>query len=341
MSKTKSTTAQGRENRAAVSAFVVLAVSFFSVLQLCAADEAEGDFELEIYLPRQVTIKGDTPSLGQISIIKGRRPLAAKAGEVALGRFAVLGQELVIDRPTILGRLASNGIDASKVTLTGAEKVTIKQNLRTIKGSEFVREALSFLERSLPSGLICQTRPIRMPRDLTISRATGSIELSSSLIPCAGKRQVKVKVAVLVDGKVAGTREAAFRLKYHCRRAVTKVDIPAGAVITTENTRIEKLLSDSPEPAGWTEPYGLVARRRLIAKTTLRPGLLGTRKSPVVVQRSQAVMIRVERPGLLVTAVGRAMKQGRSGEYIKVRNIDSQRIIVVRVNEDGTVEPVF
>jgi len=62
---------------------------------------------------------------------------------------------------------------------------------------------------------------------------------------------------------------------------------------------------------------------------------------PVIVKRNRTVVIRIERPGLLITAIGKAMQDGRAGDYIKVKNVDSQRIIFARVNADGTVEPVF
>jgi flagella basal body P-ring formation protein FlgA len=68
---------------------------------------------------------------------------------------------------------------------------------------------------------------------------------------------------------------------------------------------------------------------------------MGHLKPDVIVKRNQNVVIRMERPGLSVTAVGKAMQKGSVGEYIKVRNVDSQRLILARVNEDGTVEPVF
>jgi flagella basal body P-ring formation protein FlgA len=35
------------------------------------------------------------------------------------------------------------------------------------------------------------------------------------------------------------------------------------------------------------------------------------------------------------------MQDGRAGDYIKIRNVDSQRIIIASVNENGTVEPVY
>jgi flagella basal body P-ring formation protein FlgA len=43
----------------------------------------------------------------------------------------------------------------------------------------------------------------------------------------------------------------------------------------------------------------------------------------------------------MITAVGKTMQDGRAGDYIKVRNADSQRIILARISEDGSVEPVL
>jgi flagella basal body P-ring formation protein FlgA len=42
-----------------------------------------------------------------------------------------------------------------------------------------------------------------------------------------------------------------------------------------------------------------------------------------------------------VTAVGVALQEARAGEYVKVRNADSSRIILCKVNVDGTVEPML
>jgi flagella basal body P-ring formation protein FlgA len=147
---------------------------------------------------------------------------------------------------------------------------------------------------------------------------------------------------VLSDGKKIGVCEVIFGLKYNFRQAVTKVDIPAGAVISPENVKIEKTTSNYPESSNnWRLPYGLIAKRRVPAKTVLRPNMLGPVKSPIIAKRNQKVVIRIDGPGFLITALGKAMQDGRAGEYIKVRNADSQRIILVKVKEDGSVEPVF
>jgi len=88
-------------------------------------------------------------------------------------------------------------------------------------------------------------------------------------------------------------------------------------------------------------PYGLIARRRLPANSVIKPSMVGPVKPQILLKRNQNVTIKVERPGLLITAIGKTMQDGRVGENIKVRNVNSQRIFLAKVNADGSVQPVF
>ncbi|MHC4720211.1 MAG: flagellar basal body P-ring formation chaperone FlgA [Planctomycetota bacterium] len=328
----------------AVSVILVTClVTVFGFHETSANSEApsqEEDSALQVHLPREVTIEEETAKLGQVSIMRGEESLVAKAREIALGQISMAGQEIIIDRQMVLSRLACSGIPSSEVMLTGAEKVRIKQQQQIISSDRFVEQASLFLKGRLPADRVCQPDPIRTPKDLVVPETSEKVELVARLV--AGTRnQAKVQISVFADSEEVETREVAFRLKYNCRRATALVDIPAGGLISPENVKIEEHLSDNPEPSNWRPPYGLVARRGIAANTVLRPSMMGHLKPDVIVKRNQNVVIRMERPGLSVTAVGKAMQKGSVGEYIKVRNVDSQRLILARVNEDGTVEPVF
>jgi len=326
---------------------IVLIGCLFTSAQFChalangkLADTAE-HFALHIYLPREITIDDDTIDLGQVSIIRGEGPLVDKASEIALGRMFVPGQRIVIDRPMILSRLACNGIPVSKVRLTGAEKITVKQQKQIISGGKFVALANSFLKKNPLDRSLCQLKPMRIPKDLVLADANANIELSAHVVKGGARGCTKVQIGVLADGEEIGVRQVPFRLKYKSRKVMSLVDIPAGMSISPENVKIEENLSNYPEPANWNPPYGLVAKRRIPANAVIYPYMVASENPVVVVKRNQTVVIRIERPGLLITAMGRAMQDGRSGEYIKVKNIDSQRTVFARVNDDGTVEPVF
>ncbi len=342
MSGKNSTKAQGyKSTRIFVTCVVMTSALFCRASANNKTNELQTDSCLKIYLPREVTIKDSNLKLGQVSIIRGSKPLVAKASEIALGRISVPGQKIIIDRPMVLSRLACNGIPASKVTLTGSEKITVKQQNQTISSNEFVSLANSFLEKN-PTGNSARKRNlIRKPKNFAVSAGSKDISLSPRLVQTGARNQARIEIAVLSGSNKIGVRQVTFALIYGRQRAVTKVDIPAGSVISPENIKIEKIQSNNPEPSNWKPPYGLITKRPLPVNTVLHPNMLGSLKSPIIVKRNQNVVIRIERPGFLITAAGITIQDGRAGEYIKVRNMDSQRIILARIAEDGSAEPVL
>jgi len=342
MNGRKSTKSQGYKNTRIFAACVVMTFALF-----CPASannktsDSQKDSYLKIYLPREVTVKDSNLSLGQVSIIQGGESLVAKAGKIALGRISVPGQKIIIDRPMVLSRLACNGIPTSKVTFTGSENITVKQQNQTISSSEFVSLANSFLENNPPGDSVCRWNPIRTPKDFVISATNSDISFSPRLVQTGVRNQARIEITVLSGSSKIGVRQVTFALIYDHQQAVTKIDIPTGGVISPENIRIETTASNDPEPSNWKPPYGLIAKRRLPANTTLRQNMLGPLKSSIIVKRNQNVVIRIEKSGFLITAAGKTMQDGRAGEYIKVRNMDSQRIILARISEDGSAEPVL
>ena len=342
MNQRKSTRAYECGKAALLAACLVLTCTLFcQAYAQNKVDSLEKDFDLKIYLPREVTVKDSSLSLGQVSIIRGDASLGVKAGKIELGRISVPGQKIVLDRSTLLSRLACNGIPISRVKLTGAEKITVKQLYKTVSGDQFVSLASSFLKGNSSGGSACRWDPIHIPKDFAVPGPAKDITFSPRLARSTVKNQAKVEIALLSGGKNICAREVAFTLRYGCRRAVAKADIAAGQIISQENVKIEEELSNYPEPAGWKSPFGLVARCRLPANAAIRPQMVGPVKAPIIVKRNQNVVIRIESPGFLITAAGTAMQDGKAGEHVKVRNADSQRVIIAKINSDGSVEPVL
>ncbi len=313
-----------------------------------------GAADVEIELLNEATIDSDIIRVGDIGLVRGEESLIDTACDVTLSRILLPGQEVTIDRPTILSRLASNGIPASSVTITGADQVTVKQRSRVISGEEFIEKALEFL-RGNPAGSQRHVlQPVGAPFDLMVAGPAEDIKLAAFPTEGSGRNRARVLVKAFSGDTEIGRRIVSFRLMYKCRRAVAITDIAAGRVINAQNVSIETTMGQNHERSDWSglageqtagqvtnPPYGFVARRWISAGSALRPGMVQLPEAPVIVERNQMVTISVERPGLVVTALGKAMEDGRVGEYIKVQNVDSRRKILVRVKEDGTVEPIF
>ncbi len=296
---------------------------------------------LRIHLLREVAVDNAVPRLGQVSIIRGSEPTAARAGNIVLGRISAPGQKIVVDRLVLLGRLASNGISASEVKLTGAQQTAISRKHRTVEGAQLVDFARSYLLKNSAAGSACRLDVLKTPQDMVLDRTGDRVELAPRLIKSSTPNQARVAIAVFAGGKEVGTREVSFRLKYKSRRAVALVAIPAGGVIGPNNVRMEEVMASYPESPDRVVTYGMVARRAIAANTVLRRTLVGPVEPPLALKRNQNVLIRIETFGLIVTAAGKTLQEGRTGECIRVRNVDSQRIIMAKINNDGTVEPVY
>jgi len=68
---------------------------------------------------------------------------------------------------------------------------------------------------------------------------------------------------------------------------------------------------------------GKVSKRSLKAGAAISPSMINL---PIIVQRGQAVTLRVERPGFAVDMKGFALKKGRKGDKIKVKNGSSNKV---------------
>ncbi|MEJ2705458.1 MAG: flagellar basal body P-ring formation chaperone FlgA [Sedimentisphaerales bacterium] len=305
------------------------------------ASDAAKDSNLRIYLPRKVAVKDADLLLGKVSVIRGRESLVIKANNIAIGRVSTTSQTVIIDRPTVLSRLASSGIPSAKVVFTGADQTKVTRKQQVVTGREFVAQANSFLKSNPPDTSVCQWIVIRRPQDLVIPETVEEVRFAPRLIRSNMINHMKVEMTVLSGDKKIGARDVVFTVKYNCRQAVTTKDVAKGAVLNRENVKIETKPSNYPEPANWKLPYGLLAKRPLPANTVLQPYMTGSSESPLVVKRNQRVVIRIEQPGFMITAVGIVLQDGKAGDHVRVRNVDSQRIILARVNDDASVEPVL
>lgn len=319
---------------------VIWIVGFLAAGQLSGSPKPLDECLLRVYLPRQAVVKDDVIRLGQVTIVRGDAAMAEKAHEIALGRLAFPGQQIHLDRPTILARLACSGLDASDVTLCGAQTLVVSRQEQVITSEQLVKAAQDYLVANPPWPYECSWRLVRSPGDVAVAGIAEDLQMVACLKPSPSARTVKVEVGIEARRQQVAKSQVEFAAQYKVPQAVAVVDIPAGAVISEQNTKLETTVSDEP-PKGWRPPYGLVAKRLLRANSVIRPELTRPVELPVLVERNKTVLIKVELPGLRVSAIGQALQDGRVGEYIKVRNIDSQRIIAARVNEDGTVVPVF
>lgn len=122
---------------------------------------------------------------------------------------------------------------------------------------------------------------------------------------------------------------------------VAKQGLERGHVISPADVAIKKLNISNTRGNYITNPdevMGLTVKRRV---RDLQPIALNQLDSPVLVERGQRVMMIAEQGGVQAQSVGEAMKKGRKGEMIKVKNESSERVVSAIVADSGVVRMVY
>jgi flagella basal body P-ring formation protein FlgA len=314
----------------------VLAIAVLLSLAGCSvAAEAPS---LRLYVPQSVEVEGADLTLGAIGVLSGDEQLVRAASPVPMGRAPWRKERITIDRNTILSRLASSGIVTGEVQITGADKVTIRRKETVFSPPMILAAAQEALQAKRPLQGNSAWRLVRQPDEMVVDG--GNARLRVELAGEAGAQEAKATVAACDGPKDLATRELVFRQTRPMQQAVASKDIPIGGAITADNIRIETVVSDQPVDAGWAPPYGMIARKHLPAGTVIASSSVSAPQPQVVIKRDQIVAMRLEGLGFRLSTVAQALQDGRCGDCIRVMNIDSKRVVTVRVTQDGSVRPI-
>jgi flagella basal body P-ring formation protein FlgA len=140
-----------------------------------------------------------------------------------------------------------------------------------------------------------------------------------------------------VDGEAVKNLAVRADIEALARVAVTTGDLRRGTVLTERDINLAEMdLSELRDPCfDLAELIGKELRRSLRRGQPLNQVDV---VSPPVVKRGEMVTITAHKGALLITARGEARENGAEGDFIKVRNISSQKDLLCRVAASGQVE---
>jgi flagella basal body P-ring formation protein FlgA len=147
---------------------------------------------------------------------------------------------------------------------------------------------------------------------------------------------VPVQVIVL-DGDV---RRRAFVVTAHVSRMhrvlVTRRKLPARQILTADDFVVEKRTGRLPRDIveDPRKALGLRTRRRLSAGVVLRTTQLD---KPPDISRGDRVRLYLESGGLTIETAGKAQQDGFVGDWLRVRNPSSRRVVIGQLKADGAI----
>lgn len=165
---------------------------------------------------------------------------------------------------------------------------------------------------------------------------------------------VRAELALGANGARAGSNPISISLwrgDALVRRAVITVRVSvirptlvasralrSGEVLAAADLELVDREATAVHPEALSDPAGAIGRtltRHLAQGEPLRANALA---SAPAVRRGERVALRLRRGRLAIEAVGRAEEDGERGEWIRVQNVSSKKVVLARVAGEGEAD---
>jgi len=301
---------------------------------------AEG---ITVVVSPDARVEGSFITLGQLAEISGDDTLRVKSlSQLKLGSAPLPGSSIVLTRELFNIRLANAGSDFSGITWQIPDSVTVTASSQSISGQTLVDKAIVATKEQVD---------LHVGGDFTVA-ANSSVQ--DLLVP-VGKVELTtyftygirynvptvVAMGVSVNGQLFTKVPIKLDVKQYKKVVVAGDQISPADIFSTGNLRYERMDIGKLSYGYFTDMNKVLG---LAARHSLNQGVVITDSvviKPTVIKRGAAVNIVARMGNMEVTAMGQALQDGMQGQVIRVQNVNSNKIISVKVLDGTTVEALM
>jgi flagella basal body P-ring formation protein FlgA len=227
---------------------------------------------------------------------------------------------------TLAGTLcAQTGVPASAGILAIAETQTVAGSRVAAVADKIAHGLVSGPDRSVAAAyhVADQTLPV------------GEVQIAAAGAPFVSLTYVGVPVAIRIDGKLARTVVAGYRVTSYVRTAVAARDLAPGAVLADTDLTVERVAANGRPAVG----VAVLVGRRLSSATPKGAPLYVEQTVPdTLVKAGQAAILVVRDGPVALTADVIARTGGALGDTVTVFNPQTQKAIAAIVTGPNRVE---
>ena len=214
---------------------------------------------------------------------------------------------------------------AGAAVATGAELQIVPGSRVAAVADKIARELASGPDRSVAAAyhVADQTLPV------------GEVQIAPAGAPFVSSTYVGVPVAIRIDGKLARTVVAGYRVTSYVRTAVAARDLAPGAVLGESDLAVERVAANGRPVVG----VAVLIGRRLSSATPKGAPLYVEQTVPdTLVKAGQAAILVVRDGPVALTADVIARTGGALGDTVTVFNPQTQKAIAAVVIGPNRVE---
>ena len=316
---------------------------------LCLALGAAAEEAPVVVSVRAEAVVGDPRvAVGDVATVEGGA--AALRQRIARLDLAELAEDrpAVVTKEQVAFRIGLAGIDPALFRVQGAARTRLTLQQHRVSEEEIETAARQAVLRRLPwpaeDVAFRLVKPLAGP--VLVNGAGPDVRLEAE--PRVGALplgMVHLDVAISVRGARQRSVPVCLEVKAYQKAAVCTRRVERGEALSEANVYFDR------RPVQGLNNYvppgeGLLGKR---ARHPLQAGQVLTTQDvevvapegPVLVKQREQIKLVARVGTLQVTAVGEALQDGRDGQWVRVRNVDSKKVVLGRVVGRSLVEVDF
>jgi|SRR5579875_1201089 flagella basal body P-ring formation protein FlgA len=311
--------------------------------------EAQAPGPIVLVLRAVATASGPQVKIGDIADLQGcEGPERERLARLDLAELPLSSQPILVSQQQIGFRLQLAGLAPGSYRLEGPSCVRVRRPA----GEGLDDQIAAAARRALEQALSGQSDDYRIELAQAIVLPPLSAEGGDIHLEAAVRSQVvpPCRVAVEVGIYVRGARRSGVIVYLDVKKlqpvpvAIRRIE--SGEILSADNVRLERAAAP-PGSAPITNKEAIAglmgrrARRPMAAGHVIEPddvGLDAPSAAVAVVRANELVHLIATVGPLQVKTRGEALQDGRIGQLIQVRNLDSKNVVTGRVVDHSTVE---
>jgi flagella basal body P-ring formation protein FlgA len=297
---------------------------------------AEAEARGAVSVAARAEVRRSTVRLGEVARIAGfDRAVTARLAEIDLGPAPLVGTGRLLPRAFLVAALRDAGVPAD-AALKLPERLEVTRASETLSGPGLTAKVEAAVRAAL--GDTVEIAELRVPNVPDLKVPAGADVSVSAEARGGADGMVSAEIVIRDDGALVRSQKVAVKVDA-VESVFTAIGaLPRGHVLTTADLQRVRLPRSRVGPDAVRTPNEVDGGT---LKRPLEPGEQVSRRyveMPALVSRGDRVTMVARSGGIRITAIGEALGTARQGEPVRVRNIDSLKIISGRAVAAQTVE---
>lgn len=300
--------------------------------------------KIEINLMNNVILENKTITFRDISTVTGDDvKLVNRINDIEIGKTPWANSVRMINKDFMKIRLNASNVNVSDVNFTNGKSVTVSVESTKITGLEISQKAKEYLLSVLPvDDREATVELARLPGNQWIPSRRDKINFNVSLVDTSKDRG---KIELIVTASSNGMRYFKIPVHFNVRVfeyvAITKRKIARNQRLNKGNVFMARRETTKIRGLAFSSREDLTGK---IATVSIRPYTILTEdmvEMPPTIKQGSVVKLFITSSGFRIVTKGLAQQTGYTGEVIKVKNLDSKKILYGEIIDSNRVQITF